>query len=128
MKGLCPECETMHGPTDPCPSQGGGRVSAWQPIETAPKDGTVVRLKTKDGRMLRASFQWGLENGLGDECGAWFAEDEYEQPPSWTDGICWASNEDEVPSDPPTNWMPDPPKDAGTCAGAEPDAAERGRG
>ena len=83
-------------------------MSKWQPIETAPRNGVVVRLKTKGDRTLRASFQWGLENGLGDECGGWFAEDEDEQPPSWTDGICWASNEDERPSDPPIHWMPLP--------------------
>ena len=62
---------------------------AWQAIDTAPRDGTVIRVATKGGNELRASFQGGVLNEHGNDAFGWFAEDEDTQPPCWTDGICW---------------------------------------
>jgi hypothetical protein len=77
-----------------------------QPIETAPLDGTHVTVITKRGRRVRAFWDGGLVDDRGREVFGWFAVNEGEYPPCWTDGICWAENEDGVPSDPPITWEP----------------------
>lgn len=43
------------------------------------------------------------ENEHG-SCHQWVAAIEGEHPPCWSDGACWASNEDEVASLQPTAW------------------------
>jgi hypothetical protein len=35
---------------------------------------------------------------------AWTAINDWEAPKCWTDGVCWASNEDGVPSKQPRHW------------------------
>lgn len=81
----------------------------WQPIETAPKDMTRIRLKTPSrSNGFEASWQPGFVDEAGEDCACWVAFDEGEEPPCWTDGVCWASNEDDEPSELPTHWMPLP--------------------
>lgn len=40
------------------------------------------------------------------DCETWATADEHESncPSCWTDGVCWASNEDEKPSRQPVAW------------------------
>jgi hypothetical protein len=75
---------------------------SWQPIETAPKDGTHVALVTRGGSVVRA--EWQDTN----DWNTWVATNEGEHPLSWDDGVCWAFNSDNEPSDPPIAWMPLP--------------------
>lgn len=81
-----------------------GRTKMFNPIDTAPLDGTPVEVKTAGGFTFKAAFQdHGFMNELEEECGCWVAEGEGE-PECWTDGVCWESNADERPSDPPIGW------------------------
>lgn len=72
---------------------------AWQPIETAPKDGTEIALLTAGGSLLRASWR-----SVDDDFETWVAAREGEHPRIAKASIpeCWDS-------DPPTLWMPLPP-------------------
>lgn len=79
----------------------------WQPIETAPKDGTFIRIKFADGKTIRAAFEGGLLDTDWKDCGGWMAPDD-DAPTCWTDGICWEVNEDDIKSKEPTHWMPLP--------------------
>lgn len=79
----------------------------WQPIETAPKDGTVIQARVPGNGSDNMIF-WlaGLTDSDGNDCGGWsFAEDQ-EPPDCWTDGVCWDVNEDGAPSVQPTHWLP----------------------
>lgn len=80
----------------------------FQPIETAPRNGTVIQARIPghgDDNMI----MWvrdALENEHG-SCGAWtFAHEDQEPPDCWSDGWCWAENEDGVRSAWPTHWKP----------------------
>lgn len=80
----------------------------WQPIDTAPQDGTVIQARIPgngDDNMI-----YWLDCFLdsdGNDCGGWaFANDEQEPPQCWTDGVCWEVNEDGKPSVKPTHWKP----------------------
>lgn len=79
----------------------------WLPIDTAPKDGTPFQAKIPGhGSDNILAWEDGLLNSDNEFCGGWaFAEDQ-EPPDSWTDGICWAVNEDGEPSVKPTHWKP----------------------
>ena len=77
----------------------------WRLIKSAPGDGTVITIRTKRGRILRASWQGGLVDDQDNSCGGWFAEDVDTQPPCWSDGICWSENADGNESDQPVKWM-----------------------
>jgi hypothetical protein len=59
----------------------------WQPIETAPKDGTLIDLWTPAGRLT--DYGWGLDG----------AE-------------CWTHPDGYVADAQPTHWMPLPPPPA----------------
>lgn len=78
----------------------------WQPIETAPKDGTPIQARIPSH---------GEDNIIGyhdidPEYSAWTFVTDQEPPACWTDGWCWGSNEDCVQSVQPTHWKT-PPKD-----------------
>lgn len=85
-------------------------MSDWKPIETAPLDGTTIQARIPDhGEDNLIAYVY-----IGD-CGSWegsavygwtFMDEHQEPPPCWTDGYCWAFNEDEVPSVQPTHWKP----------------------
>lgn len=82
------------------------RELGWLPIETAPKDGTVIMLQTSGRHILAARWESGFINSDEEPCNCWVEAYEDTAPESWTDGVCWASNEDEEPSDPPIRWAP----------------------
>lgn len=73
--------------------------------------GAPVHVKTFGGHEFVATYHAGISiDEDGQSCGAWVAEDPDKAPPCWTDGQCWASNENEEASDPVTHWKPlDPP-------------------
>jgi hypothetical protein len=80
----------------------------WQPIETAPKDGTVVLLTWMDGLTHQPAeiwpMQWGhiQRNGLFPErTGMWVSPD---------GSVTWNGSADDFG---PTHWMPAPPPTVG---------------
>lgn len=77
----------------------------WQPIETAPKDGTVIQAKIP-GNGSDNIISWGgcFMDEMDNDCCAWMFVEDQEPPGCWTDGVCWSSNEDGMPSVQPTHW------------------------
>ena len=80
----------------------------WQPIETAPKDGTKILVCLEDlpRRPLDAD-QWRSRRTT-----AYFLREDPEDPGDWVLAVpswAWVHDDDCVP----THWMPlpDPPKD-----------------
>ena len=88
-------------------------MSEWLDISTAPKDQTHLLLATRKEVYTAINFNSKRV----------FAGYFQTQANDWIIDGTWAGDIK------PTHWMPlpEPPKDE-TCAGAEPDAAERGRG
>jgi hypothetical protein len=81
-------------------------MSGWQSIETAPKDGTPFQARIP-GHGSDNIIAWmdGLIDSDGKDSGGWYFVEDQEPPDSWTDGICWAVNEDGVASVQPTEWQ-----------------------
>jgi hypothetical protein len=79
----------------------------WSAMASAPKSGPVILL-TASGFEIRAEWATGFLDEHGEDCGLWCACAGADHPPCWTDGACWASNAEEVPSDPPIGWRPCP--------------------
>lgn len=79
----------------------------WQPIETAPRDGTWIQARIP-GHGSDNVIAWvgGLLNDKGEERGGWGYMEDGEPPDDWTDGVCWETNEDGLPSTNPTHWKP----------------------
>ena len=76
-------------------------MAKWQPIDTAPRDGTEILAKIPgygSGNVI--SWRWEFE--------CWVVADSLEPPPSWTDGVCWERNAFGEPSVQPTHWRPIP--------------------
>lgn len=83
----------------------------WQPMESAPKDGTRIRAEIPGhGDHYIISWDWGYVDSNEYDCGAWAVAEDQEPPVCWTDGVCWEVNEDGVKSVKPIRWMPLPPK------------------
>lgn len=79
-------------------------MSEWQDIATAPRDGTTIQARIPghgDDNMIAWIFGVEGENG---PCSTWAFTSDQEPPACWTDGWCWAENEDLVPSVQPTHW------------------------
>lgn len=76
----------------------------WHVMSCAPTDGTPILIETIGGAFLKAHWDGSFTDGESEPTGAWVAENEH-HPKCWTDGVCWASNEDEEPSDPPKFWQ-----------------------
>ena len=80
-------------------------MGEWQEIETAPRDGTPIQAEIPGhGRDNIIAWQVDAFEGENGSCGGWAVVSDQEPPDCWTDGVCWASNEDEVPSVQPTRW------------------------
>lgn len=85
-------------------------MSEWKDISTAPKDGTIIQaLIPGYGTDNLIAWHDGFACEDGRSCGAWEWMEESEPPPCWTDGVCWAVNEDGLPSVGPTHWTPAKP-------------------
>ncbi len=82
-------------------------MSDWKPIETAPRDGTWLQAQIP-GHGSDNVIAWAgdLVDPNDMATGGWSFMTEQEPPDSWTDGICWAVNEDGVASVQPTHWKP----------------------
>lgn len=79
-------------------------IKAWRKIEHYKGNGEPpIVVQTKSGHIVLATRT--VVMGETEEVGAWAAVHEGEHPPCWSDGICWAKNEDEQPSDPPKWWI-----------------------
>lgn len=84
-------------------------MTQWQPIDTAPKDGTAIQARIPgNGGDNIIAWEDGLLNSENEYCGGWAFVEDQEPPDDWTDGICWAVNEDGNPSTQPTEWKPLP--------------------
>jgi hypothetical protein len=86
-------------------------MTDWQPIETAPRDGTCFQARIPgEGDHFIIALCEGFEevDGSGNiiESATWVIMADQEPPASWTDGICWSSNADDEPSVQPTHWTP----------------------
>ena len=78
----------------------------WQPMETAPRDGTDIQARIP-GHGSDNVIAWQVDAFLDEDespCGGWAFTTDQEPPACWTDGICWQSNEDEQASIQPTHW------------------------
>lgn len=84
-------------------------MNDWQPIETAPRDGTSIQARIPgNGSANVIAWCAGYLDSNGDECFCWCFTSDQEPPDDWTDGVCWAVNEGGVPSTQPTHWKPLP--------------------
>ena len=107
-------------------SQAGGVPAGWMDMADAPRTRPIIVL-TAGGRIIKA--KWVI---IGDDAVGWGTPDEDDPHPNcWHTGFCWASNEDEEPSDPPVGWIeipsasPPPPATDGDALEKLRDAAER---
>lgn len=79
----------------------------WQPIDTAPRDGTAIQAKIPGyGDDYIIAWMGGFIDEDEDDCYCWVIVEDQEPPDCWTDGVCWASNADEIASVKPTHWKP----------------------
>ena len=92
-------------------------MNEWQPIATAPKDGTLIQVKIPGhGSDNIVAWLGGLLDRDGYDCGGWTWIEVTEPPDCWTDGVCWEVNVDGNHSAHPTHWKPikaqpaDPPR------------------
>jgi hypothetical protein len=84
-------------------------ASEWQPMSTAPLDGTPIQA-TIPGHGSDNILAWEGPF-LGDEeedCYTWVFVEDQEPPACWDDGVCWTSNSDGKPSVRPVAWKPLP--------------------
>lgn len=77
----------------------------WRAPDTAPPD-TEVEVRVGAMAFLAKLVPGGGMTMDGDDCDQWQATRDGEHPPCWSDGCCWASNEDEDPSMPVEAWRP----------------------
>jgi len=85
-------------PSSPVPVEAVG----WQPIETAPKDGSIIDLFA-DGQRWSDCY-WGKPLHFCGEAGQYCDSDWHSEPDGWT----WSAVNEPFPFDEPTHWMPLP--------------------
>lgn len=77
----------------------------WQPISTAPRDGTAIQAKIPGhGSDNIIAWQDGFLMSEDKDCDCWVFVDDQESPLCWTGGVCWEVNEDGKQSVRPTHW------------------------
>lgn len=83
-------------------------MSAWLPIETAPRDGTVIDLWVNGERF--ADCKWGFPEHCCGEAGQYCDSEWHGQSEGW---VVTHLNEFLWTDDDPTHWMPlpTPPED-----------------
>ena len=80
-------------------------MTDWQPMDTAPRDGTWIQAKIPGyGADNVIAFCSGFTDAGNESVCCWCFMTEQEPPDDWTDGVCWASNADGVPSTLPIWW------------------------
>lgn len=79
----------------------------WQPIETAPKDGTRIRAKIP-GHGSETVIAWheGVLDGKYPQRGGWEYIRGKKPPDDWSGGFCREVNDDGKRSTFPVEWMP----------------------
>ena len=82
-------------------------------MSVAPRDGTPVQAKIPgNGSDNIIAWYDGFCDDEDNDCAAWGFVEDYGVPDSWTDGICWGTNAEGVPSVLPTHWrIPPPPEE-----------------
>lgn len=85
------------------PSPGKAEVERWQPIETAPKDGTVIDLWADQRRVT--SCYWGLPAHCCGEMGSYCDSEWHDLKDGWVDDMNEPLGEYRGN---PTHWMPLP--------------------
>lgn len=94
---------------------------AWIPIDHAPKSRPIIG-KTAAGRIVKAKWV-----RLDDDTAGWGTPEEDDPRPNcWDDGFCWASNSDEMPSDPLVAYIEMPGSVPTSLAGQVPDGVAAG--
>lgn len=87
-------------------------MNDWQPMETAPRDGTAFQARVPGhGSDFVVAAQGGLVGDDGGDCWSWVIMSEQEPPDDWCDGVCWAINSQGTPSTQPDAWKPLPGAD-----------------
>ena len=86
--------------------------SPWKPIASAPRNGDTVAALTKGGRLVKVYWCVDFVETDSGPCSVWVAAGEGQHPDCWDDGVCWETNGDGEPSDPPVLWCPMPGKAA----------------
>jgi len=77
----------------------------FRPMSEAPRDGRDIQAIIP-GHGWDNVIAWtsGYMDEDENDCCCWAFTTDQEPPACWTDGICWASNEDEAPSIQPIAW------------------------
>ena len=79
--------------------------SCWQAPEDAPLNRSVIVLTDGGAQFKAALIPDAGQNEAGEACNLWAADETAVGVPAcWTDGFCWAVNEDGKPSDPVRLW------------------------
>ena len=80
---------------------------SWRSMENAPRDGTWIQAEVPGHNSdFVIAFIPGYVGDNDEDVGAWTIMTEQEPPDDWTDGVCWALNEDNKPSTLPSRWKP----------------------
>lgn len=91
-------------------------MSEMQDISTAPRDGTTIQARIPghgDDNLIAYEYIGDCAAKDGGPAWGWTFVSDQEPPEDWTDGWCWASNEDGIPSTRPTHWKPAPTTEGG---------------
>jgi len=76
-------------------------------MDTAPYDGTAIRAEIPGyGSDNIIAWMDGFHDDEEQSCCGWAFVEDQEPPLCWTDGVCWASNENGEPSVLPVAWKP----------------------
>lgn len=78
-------------------------MSEWKNIKDAPFD-TAVFIETAGGYQMEARIIDGFMDEDEDDVCGWVAVNEGDCPECWHNDVCWKSNADMNPSDPPIKW------------------------